>query len=242
MTRIGKRTGAMSLALVLAGCGGGSPAPEGGEKKAAPSQAASASRAAVPADELVMAPSWQPAAGGRNGPGLGGKTHKADLDRIGAEIGMTRIGKRTGAMSLALVLAGCGGGSPAPEGGETKAAPSQTASASRAAVPADELVMPPSWMPADWDRNVHGLGGKPMKADTEREFRQRMVAVTPFILWAVANDTLVTEAFEPIWVWYTAIRSCERGIQMSEDLAGEFGDRARGKAALTQAQIGRAHV
>ena len=149
---------------------------------------------------------------------------------------MTRIGMRTGAMSLALVLAGCGGGSPAPEGGETKAAPSQTASASRAAVPADELVMPPSWMPADWDRNVHGLGGKPMKADTEREFRQRMVAVTPFILWAVANDTLVTEAFEPIWVWYTAIRSCERGIQMSEDLAGEFGDRARGKAALTQAR------
>src|SRR3546814_20243429 len=63
-----------------------------------------------------------------------------------------------------------------------------------------------------------------------------MVAVTPFILWAVANDTLVTEAFEPIWVWYTAIRSCERGIQMSEDLAGEFGDRARGKAALTQAR------
>src|SRR3546814_10815657 len=100
---------------------------------------------------------------------------------------------RTGAMSLALVRAGCGGGSPAPEGGEKKAAPSQTASASRAAVPADEFVMPPSWMPADWDRNVHGLGGKPMKADTEREFRQRMVAVTPFILWAVANDTLVTE-------------------------------------------------
>src|SRR3546814_3059806 len=63
-----------------------------------------------------------------------------------------------------------------------------------------------------------------------------MVAVTPFILWAVANDTLVTEAFEPIWVWYTDIRSCERGIQMSEDLAGEFGDRARDKAALTQAR------
>src|SRR3546814_2205883 len=86
---------------------------------------------------------------------------------------MTRIGMRTGAMSLALVLAGCGGGSPAPEGGETKAAPSQTASASRAAVPADELVMTPSWMPADWDRNVHGFGGKHTKGDTEREFRQR---------------------------------------------------------------------
>src|SRR3546814_12838521 len=93
---------------------------------------------------------------------------------------MTRIGMRTGAMSLALVLAGCGGGSPAPEGGETKAAPSQTASASRAAVPADELVMPPSWMPADWDRNVHGLGGKPLKAGTEPEFRQPMVPVTHF--------------------------------------------------------------
>src|SRR3546814_9735311 len=56
------------------------------------------------------------------------------------------------------------------------------------------VVMPPSWMPADWDRNVHGLGGQPMKADTEREFRQGMVAVTPFHHWAVATDKLVPEA------------------------------------------------
>jgi len=46
----------------------------------------------------------------------------------------------------------------------------------------------------------------------------------------------VDERFEPIWVWYAALRSCEKGIEMSEDLGGEFGNRERGKASLTQAR------
>lgn len=93
-------------------------------------------------------------------------------------------------------------------------------------------------MPADWDQNVFAgaeyIATQP--ADDIRKWRQDMILTVPFTLWAVANDTLVEEKFEPIWVWYTALRSCEKGIQMSEDLAGEFGDRARGKAALTTAR------
>jgi hypothetical protein len=93
-------------------------------------------------------------------------------------------------------------------------------------------------MPADWDQNVFAgaeyIATQP--ADDIRKWRQDMILTVPFTLWAVANDTLVDEKFEPIWVWYTALRSCEKGIQMSEDLAGEFGDRARGKAALTTAR------
>jgi len=149
---------------------------------------------------------------------------------------MTRIGMRIGAVSLVLVLAGCGGGSSTPEGGETEAASSQAAPAPQIEAPADGLIMPPSWMPADWDRNVYPGSGAPGDAESIRRGRQTMLNTVPFTLWAVANDTLVTEAFEPIWVWYAAIRSCDRGIQMTEDLAGEFGDRARGKAALTQAR------
>jgi hypothetical protein len=66
--------------------------------------------------------------------------------------------------------------------------------------------------------------------------REEMILPVPITLWAVAHDTLVDEKFEPIWVWYAALRSCEKGIEMSEDLGGEFGNRERGKASLTQAR------
>lgn len=98
----------------------------------------------------------------------------------------------------------------------------------------DGLVRPSSWMPADWDQNVHSRSGESLSPESLLKSRQNVLSTVPFILWAVANDTLVTEAFEPIWVWYAAIRSCDRGIQMSEDLAGEFGNRERGRTALTQ--------
>jgi len=149
---------------------------------------------------------------------------------------------QAGAASLALILAGCGGDNSQASDG-AGASTDTAAAASRpetqpAAPLEDALLMPPSWMPSDWDRNVTYGAGEPGSDDSKnkRSARQRMLATVPFTLWAVANDTLVTEAFEPIWVWYTAIRSCDRGIQMSDDLAGEFGDRERGKAALTQAR------
>lgn len=150
----------------------------------------------------------------------------------------------------ALSLAACGGET-APAA--TDAAGTGDATAEAAAAPGADPVAPgettaaaaagrlipsPSWMPADWDQNVFGgaeyLETQP--ADDILKWRQNMILTVPFTLWAVSNDTLVDERFEPIWVWYAALRSCEKGIQMSEDLGGEFGDRERGKAALTTAR------
>lgn len=146
-----------------------------------------------------------------------------------------------GTASLAFLLAGCGSGGGTATGNDAAPAAAATGEATAATAqqpPAqsDGLVMPPSWMPANWDRTVHVGSGEPQDEKGRLNAQQNMLNITPFILWAVANDTLVTEAFEPIWVWYTAIRSCERGIQMSGDLAGEFGNRERGKAALIQAR------
>lgn len=143
-----------------------------------------------------------------------------------------------GALGIALLIAGCG------ESGSTakaridvgSGAPAEAHTPPADPAPLNRLVVPANWMPEDWDPNVYPGAGGPLDAEAVLKFRQNMLATVPFTLWAVSNDTLVTEAFEPIWVWYTAIRSCERGIQMSEDLAGEFGDRARGEAALTQAR------
>jgi len=91
-------------------------------------------------------------------------------------------------------------------------------------------------MPSDWDRNVCSGCGLSVKADDLLRFKQDMLGTTPFTLWAVANDTLVGESFTPIWVWYAALRSCQRGIQISDDLYSEFGDRAKGMAAVAQAR------
>ncbi len=159
-------------------------------------------------------------------------------------------GVRASLVSLSvLALAACGGGEtpPAPtdaSGAGEAAAPAPvqdatTPAAAPAAAPATgQLIPSPSWMPADWDQKVfwgaEREGVQP--AGDILKWRQQMIFTVPFTLWAVAHDTLVDEKFEPIWVWYTALRSCQKGIQMSEDLAGEFGDRERGKAALTTAR------
>jgi hypothetical protein len=161
---------------------------------------------------------------------------------------------RMGLVSVAaLSLAACGGGETAPaatdaagtgEAGALDAGMAGTGAdmaapgAAPAAAAAGQLVPSPSWMPADWDQNVFGgaeyIDTQP--AEDLLRWRQTMIFTVPITLWAIANDTLVDERFEPIWVWYTALRSCEKGIQMTEDLAGEFGDRERGKAALTTAR------
>lgn len=121
----------------------------------------------------------------------------------------------------------------APAMDATTASPS-TAGADAAA--SGELLMPPAWMPADWDRNAYRGADVGQQPELVHELRQQVLYTAPLTLWAIANDTLIDERFEPVWVWWTALRSCERGIRMSEDLAGEFGDRARGKAALTAAR------
>lgn len=100
----------------------------------------------------------------------------------------------------------------------------------------DGLALTSAWMPRDWDGDVYQGAGQLSDEEAIRKARQNMINTVPLTLWAVANDTLVTEAFEPIWVWYTAIRSCERGIALSEDLAGEFGNRERGQAGLVAAR------
>jgi hypothetical protein len=149
---------------------------------------------------------------------------------------------RAGAASVAL-LAGCGGDGPSPA---ANAVEDNHAMASEAAVaaPAERastpdptgLVVPANWMPTDWDREVYSGSGELVDAETILKSRQNMLNTVPFTLWAVANDTRVTEAFEPIWVWYTAIRSCARGIELNDDLAGEFGNRERGKAGLIKSR------
>lgn len=146
------------------------------------------------------------------------------------------------AASAALILASCGG-TKAPAGNQAALMANLTgamAAQPDASAPVPEaqpgLVTPPSWMPSDWDHEVYQGSGEGLDGKGILRSRQNMLNTVPFTLWAVAHDTRVTEAFEPIWVWYTAIRSCERGIQMNDDLAGEFGNRERGKASLTTAR------
>ena len=156
---------------------------------------------------------------------------------------------RVGLVSVAaLSLAACGGpATPAatdPAAGEAGAPMAQDGApvAEAAAVPAAEpgalpLIPSPSWFPADWDQNVYSGADYPNQPpDVKRKQKQFMIFTAPITLWAVAHDTLVDERFEPIWVWYAALRSCEKGIEMSEDLGGEFGNRERGKVSLTQAR------
>jgi hypothetical protein len=152
------------------------------------------------------------------------------------------------ASSLAIALVACGGGeAPSADGAavsadtattESAGPVAETAAEPAAAAPAGQLIPSPSWMPADWDQKVFWGAEREGQQPPEDilKWRQQMIFTAPFTLWAVSNDTLVDERFEPIWVWWTALRSCQKGIQMSEDLGGEFGDRARGKAALTTAR------
>ncbi|RYY23394.1 MAG: hypothetical protein EOP62_20320 [Sphingomonadales bacterium] len=150
---------------------------------------------------------------------------------------------RAGAASVALLLAGCGGDGPSPAANAVEGNQA-TAPEAAAAAPAEQastldptgLVVPANWMPADWDREVYSGSGELVDAETILKSRQNMMNTVPFTLWALANDTRVTEAFEPIWVWYSAIRSCANGIELNDDLAGEFGNRERGKAGLTKSR------
>ena len=109
-------------------------------------------------------------------------------------------------------------------------------SSGSAAPTAGGLAMPPSWMPADWDRNVFPGNDVNLDARNRADFQKTMLNTTPFILWAVAHNASITESYTPVWAWTTGIRSCARGGQMVDDLSGEFGDRNRGVAALVQAR------
>jgi hypothetical protein len=89
------------------------------------------------------------------------------------------------------------------------------------------LARPSAWFPSDWDdKTVAQTGTDQDKANFN----------VPLQLFALGNDDQLDEAFQPAWVWWTALRSCEKGAQLVEDLAGEFGDRARGAASLTAAR------
>ena len=121
---------------------------------------------------------------------------------------------------------------PAPAASETE----EATETETAATSTPKLLTPPDWMPSDWDRNAYRGADANLQPDLVHALRQELQLTAPFTLWAVAHDRLIDEKFEPVWVWWTALRSCERGIRMSEDLAGEFGDRERGKSALTKAR------
>lgn len=156
--------------------------------------------------------------------------------------------RATAVATVMLMLAACGGGE-APAAGDA-AAGAEAAAAAPGAATAEAVTAPaaapaasqglipsPSWMPADWDQNVYSGADYPdQPPDVKRKQKQNMIFTAPITLWAVAHDTLIDEKFEPIWVWYAALKSCEKGIEMSEDLGGEFGNRERGRASLTQAR------
>lgn len=108
---------------------------------------------------------------------------------------------------------------------------------SASAAPNDPLVMPSSWMPADWDQRVYLDADPKIDPTNLRNFRQNTLMVTPLPLWAVANyNSGWVEGSVNVFTWTAAIRSCDRGGQIVDDLSGEFGDRNRGQAALAQAQ------
>lgn len=154
---------------------------------------------------------------------------------------------RAGVAVIALLAAGCGGENTPGAEGEVAAPGAEAAAASapvaggpaEAPVPTTasaKLLMPPNWFPADWDPNAYRGAEPGYQPELIHNLRQELMLTAPFTIWAVAHDTLIDEKFEPVWVWWTALRSCEKGIQMSEDLAGEFGNRERGKVALTTAR------
>lgn len=155
-------------------------------------------------------------------------------------------GWRVGLVSMAVLsLAACGG--------ETTPAATAAASAGDAAMatPADGGTGPgavsgipaaaatagvltaPNWLPSDWDRGALPLQDFNLDAENLRIRRNHMVLTAPLVVWAMANDTTKDENYQPVWVWLAALRSCERAIQLVDDLSGEFGDRARGAATLT---------
>ncbi|MGB3393707.1 MAG: hypothetical protein WA956_02535 [Stenotrophomonas sp.] len=152
----------------------------------------------------------------------------------------------------ALLLAACGKGAegqaPAMDEAGDKTAdagnppPAQLAGGGDAGVAkvanvgGERLLMPPNWFPKDWDKGAYRGAEPGIQPDLRHKLQQELMLTEPFRLWAVANDQGIDEKFEPAWVWWAALRSCERGIQMSEDLGGEFGDRERGKASLTTAR------
>lgn len=150
--------------------------------------------------------------------------------------------------TLATLPACGGGGTPAPAGQEAASDAAAATSEPTDAMAGDpapqpavagKLLAPPGWMPEDWDMDAYG--GSIHLADRNRpdyvlDRRRDVQLNVPFTLWALAHDTVIDESFEPVWVWWTALRSCERGIGMMEDLAGEFGNRERGRTALTNAR------
>lgn len=143
------------------------------------------------------------------------------------------------ALCVSIAQTGCGSKSPAVDDANSKTAESGMALMAEPDGTGRELIslaLPSAWMPEDWDTGFYVGAGAPLSPQNALAARQNLLNTAPFILWTIANDDRLTEAFEPIWVWYTAMRSCERGIALSEDLAGEFGNRERGEVALTKAR------
>lgn len=152
---------------------------------------------------------------------------------------MTRIA--TLAILALLALAACGRSEDGPvaDAGEAAASPSAAegdAPAMPPAGPGRELLVAPNWMPRDWDPNVYRGANPANTPEQDHHLRQQHQLATPLLVWSLAHYSAIDERFQPAWVWWTALRSCERGIRVSDDLAGEFGDRARGEAALVSAR------
>ncbi len=107
-----------------------------------------------------------------------------------------------------------------------------------AAKPPPPLVVPASWWPKDWDKTlvtegnsfIHETDAKKVQA-----MRQRMVSSQGLRLFLLAHTPEYGPEFQPVWVWYSAIKSCTGAQKIIDDLTTEFGDTARAATALQAA-------
>jgi hypothetical protein len=136
----------------------------------------------------------------------------------------------------AIALSACNGESKDDEEEDEDTASSSSSGAPIPGLPAMNGVQrPTAWFPPNWDQRASQAGAQATDADRTNA-TQQMYSVVPLQLFILGNDTELDENFQPAWVWWTALRSCEKGVQLVEDLSGEFGDRARGAASLTAAK------
>src|SRR5262245_2966511 len=77
-----------------------------------------------------------------------------------------------------------------------------------AAAHAQELALPSAWMPEDWDQEAYANAQISNTPEDVFKNRQLTLATVPFSLYMMGQDKSFNEEYQPLWVWWTALRSC----------------------------------
>jgi hypothetical protein len=103
-----------------------------------------------------------------------------------------------------------------------------------AAITVSAMAESPWWNPA-WDPAGRVVWAKkPEASDLKADpSRGRDIAVVRNFVLANAPET---DAVSDFWAWYGLVENCADGMRVVDDLSTEFGDRARGRAALVDAR------